>query len=176
MEWILDHLQLVIFIAIAVAASLQRMKKAAGGDSARRQASTGPEEDERTRRIQEEIRRRILERRGLAPVAEADDSESRAFPAAPPRIEEVRPVRVEAPVATVADETMDAEYRRQQEMIERARVALEEARKSRAAVAAAPGSAAAEATDRALPDLHSRGGLRRAVVLREVLGPPIGLR
>jgi hypothetical protein len=70
-----------------------------------------------------------------------------------------------------------AEFRRQQEMIERAR-ALETARRSRVekAATASAAIAVAEGPDRRIPDLRSRPGLRRAVILREILGPPIGLR
>jgi hypothetical protein len=177
MEWVLDHIQIVFLVAIAVAGILQRLKKAPQGDEARRTAPATAQEEERTRRIQEEIRRRIMERRGLAPAAplSGDDAEEpRLFPAAPPMIEEIQPARVEPPfpVAALADGKIAAELKRQQEMADRVRE-LEAAKRSRATMIA---TAVAEPADRSLPDLHSRGGLRRAVVLREILGPPVGLR
>jgi hypothetical protein len=181
MEWILNNLQILFLVAIAVTAILQRLKKAHEGEEAPRTAPATPGDDERTRRIQEEIRRRIMERRGLAPAApqSGDDREGpRPFPAAPPMIEEVRPVRVEAPpVVAAADAKIAAELKRQQEIVERIRQ-LETAKRSRVA-AVSPGSvstAVAEPADRSLPDLQSRSGLRRAIMLREILGPPVGLR
>jgi hypothetical protein len=156
---------------------VQRLKKAPPGDEARPTAPTTIQEEERTRRIQEEIRRRIKERRGLAPAAplSGDDAEEpRPFPAAPPMIEEIRPVRVEPPfpVVALAEGKIAAELKRQQEMADRVRE-LEAATRSTATMIA---TTVAEPADQSLPDLRSRGGLRRAVVLREILGPPVGLR
>ena len=90
MDWVFDHLQILFLVAIAVVAILQRLKKTVAGEGAPRPASATPAEEERTRRIQEEIRRRIMERRGLAPlppVAGAEEEERYPFPAAPPMIE-----------------------------------------------------------------------------------------
>src|SRR5208283_5449371 len=138
MEWILDHLQILILVAIAVAGILQRFKKTAEGEEPRRSMPGAPGDEERTRRIQEEIRRRIMERRGLVPVARQTDDdaeEPRPFPAAPPMIEEIRPVRVEPPpdVASLAEARIAAELKRQQEMVVRVRE-LEAAKRSRAAM------------------------------------------
>ena len=176
MEWVLNHIQILFLVAIAVVGILQRLKKPTEAEEARRATPTTAQE-ERTRRIQEEIRRRIMERRGLAPAAPRSDDdaeESRPFPAAPPMIEEIQPVRVEPPipVAALADGKIAAELKRQQEMAERVRE-LEAAKRSRATMVA---TAVAEPADQSLPELLSRGGLRRAVVLREILGPPVGLR
>ena len=183
MEWVLDHLQILFLVAIAVMAILQRLKKAAGNAESGPAAQVDPEEEARTRRIQEEIRRRIMERRGLAPAEpQARDitSQPTPFPAAPPMIEEVRRFRVEPPPVATADaeavRRAAAELKRQQELNERIRE-LDAARRARAATAAEPAriSLAAPA-DQHLPDLHSHTGLRRAIVLREILGPPVGLR
>jgi hypothetical protein len=177
MEWIFEHLQALFFIAIAVVAILQRLKKSGQEESTPR-SQVAPEEEERTRRIQEEIRRRIMERRGPAPARQPAE-ERRPFPPAPPMIEEVRPLRVEPPSLVEISDGVDdsAEYRRQQDLIERARVA-EAARRSRAAIAGpAPAAVAgAEHSEQLIPGLHDRSGLRRAIVLREILGPPVGLR
>jgi hypothetical protein len=72
------------------------------------------------------------------------------------------------------DPKIAVELTRQQEMIERVRQ-LEAATRLRAAMATVS-TVAAEPVDRSLPDLQSRGGLRRAILLREILGPPVGLR
>ena len=181
MDWVLNHLQVLFVIAIAVVAMLQRLKKGAeGADSGPATAPSDPDEAARTRRIQEEIRRRIMERRGLVPPAREVAPPVTPFSPAPPMIEEVRPFRVESPVAA-ADEIpavqgMAAEFKRQQELNDRVRE-LEAARRAREAVAAeSVKTALAEPTNHALPDLRSHAGLRRAIVLREILGPPIGLR
>src|SRR5262245_49236072 len=69
MNWIFDHFQLVIAVAAAVAAWLNDRRKKAGGAGTEGEAppqSTVTGEDDQTRRIQEEIRRKIAERRGQA--------------------------------------------------------------------------------------------------------------
>ena len=176
MDWVTDHIQILFLVAIAVTAILQRLKKTHEGEEPPLPGSTAPGEAERTRRIQEDIRRRIMERRGLDPAAPRpryDMEESTPFPAAPPMIEEVRPVRVEpAPAVAAADARVAAELKRQQEIVERIQQ-LEAAKRSRATPVV---TAVAEPAGRSLPDLQSRSGLRRAIMLREILGPPVGLR
>ncbi len=164
-------------------AVLQRLKKADGNAGSKPIAPVDPEEEARTRRIQEEIRRRILERRGLAPAAPPVPEaapEPMPFPAAPPLIEEVRTFRVEPPAEIVAvapdGQRASAELKRQQELAERIRE-LEASRRARATVATESArTELAAAADRSLPDLRSHSGLRRAIVLREILGPPVGLK
>ena len=183
MDWVLDHLQVLIFVAIAVTAVMQRMKRAAGGAESRPTAPMDQEEEARTRQIQEEMRRRRLERGGLPPSdapARETASEPPPFPAAPPLIEEVRPVRLEPPREAAAEARESArviaELKRQQELAERVRE-LDAARRTQATIAAESArTALASAADRPLPELRSHAGLRRAILLREVLGPPVGLR
>jgi hypothetical protein len=181
MDWILNNLQILFLVAIAVATVVQRLKKAEKAGETPRPAAATPEEEERTRRVQEDIRRRIMERRGLAP-ADSDEEEPRAILAAPPMIEEVRPLRVETPsgvaaAAAAAEARIAAELKRQQEMVERVR-ALEEARRSKAVLTppVPAGAAAGDSGEQLLPDLRSGSGLRRAIMLREILGPPVALR
>ena len=107
MNWILEHLQLIIVVAGTIAYWInQRAREKAGQDAdydedgkpevrggpARElkplsQDGSDPEADERVRRIQEEIRRKIAERRGQ-PVPP---------PLAPPELSPFRPVFQEAP-------------------------------------------------------------------------------
>jgi hypothetical protein len=120
-----------------------------------------------------------MERRGLTPV-DSDEEEPRAITAAPPMIEEVRPLRVEPPsrvAAAAAEAKIAAELKRQQEMVERVR-ALEAARRSKAVLTppVPAGAAAGDSGQQLLPDLRSGSGLRRAIMLREILGPPVALR
>jgi hypothetical protein len=177
MNWVIDNLQVLIFVAIAIAAIVQKLKKAEKGNEPPRPAPGSPEEAENTRKIQEEIRRRIMERRGLAPTTPGRE-EARPIPVAPPMIEMVRSLRVEPPPAvspTLADEA--AEYKRQQDMLEMVRALEAGKRTQRAAPAiASVATAASDSQERSLPALRNRIGLRQAVVLREILGPPVGLR
>jgi hypothetical protein len=183
MDWILGHLQVLFAVAIAVVAVLQKLKQARSGEEPPGAALKNPEDGERTRRIQEEIRRRIMERRGLLPAAPPPRDVAEAapgFPEAPPMIEAVRPVVVAPPslepakVAATLDRS--TEFERQQRLIEQFRE-LEASRQ--ASTVTVPGPTGATMTapaHRWLPDLRSPQGLRRAMVLREVLGPPVGLR
>jgi hypothetical protein len=195
MDWVLEHLQIVIAIAVVIAAAVQKWRQARTQSTAEPPAQANPEEAARTRRIQEDIRRRILERRGLAPAASVAEDErpgfpeapapvfedrEQAFPSAPPMIEEVRPLVVPPPVlvpmamAPAADDLSEA--KRQRELVQRLRE-LELAANRRAAptgVAAVPVPAAAGGGLRAL--LRSPAGLRQAIMLREIVDPPLGLR
>jgi hypothetical protein len=181
MDWIVEHLQVLFFVAIAIVAILQKLKVVRPGENPPGEPQAGPEDTERTRRIQEEIRRRIMERRGLVPLAPPPQEVAEATQDSPPPIiEEVRPVVVaRAPMVSAeveATTSASQEFERQQQLIGQFRE-LEASR--RASTVTVPGSMAAEVAApvyRMLPDLRSPRGLRRAIVLREVLGPPVGLR
>lgn len=188
MDWLLDHPQVLVVVAIAIAALFQKLKQARSQEAAGRSPATDPEDAERTRRIQEEIRRRIRERRGLAPAAPpapVTAENEPEFPAPPPMIEEVRPIVVKPPPLPVADAAATsghaAEYERQQQMLQQLR-ALKATRQASAAAApaAAPpapvGAAVAAPVSQLPTDLRNPAGLRRAIVLREILGPPLGMR
>jgi hypothetical protein len=191
MDWVLDHLQVLFVIAVAVVAVLQKLKRTRSREAADEPPAVDPEQAERTRRIQEEIRRRIMERRGLAstPQPESETLERPPpLPAPPPLIEEVGPFTVPPSLEQTMEESRAAsaptqEFEHQQRMLQQFRE-LEAARE-----AAHQGVTSAAGTDAAVPasggprpanrvpaDLRSPAGLRRAVVLREILGPPVGLR
>ena len=83
-EWVFDHLQLVLAVAAAFAWWLNQRRRERAGlpadydedgvpDTMRRTVGTPPpvhtDEQERTRRIQEEIRRKIAQRRASTPAA-----------------------------------------------------------------------------------------------------------
>ncbi|HUL53775.1 MAG TPA: hypothetical protein VLT83_10250 [Opitutaceae bacterium] len=183
MDWLLNHPQVLFLIVIAVVAMLQKLKQAHSQDAAGRGPATSQEDEERTRRIQEEIRRRIRERRGLAPAAPPPRAgDHPVFPPAPPMIEEVRPVVVPPPLPVedvTATAGLAAEYERQQKMLQQLQ-AIKAARQTSTSVAPAAAAAAPAAAPVAVghfvADLRNPAGLRRAIVLREILGPPVGLR
>jgi hypothetical protein len=186
MDWVLEHLQIIILAAVAVAAALQKFKQSRAQAGAEPPPAADQDEAERTRRIQEEIRRRILERRGLAPVPPAlTEEEERPFPEAPPMVEEVRPVVVAPPVlvplapapAPAPFDSVEAD--RQLRMMERLRELERTAVPSAFGVPAlaAPGAAPVSTpASGLLALLRQPGGLRQAVVLREIMDAPPGLR
>lgn len=197
LQWVLDNLWTLLIIAGVAAQLLQsiRGRKEQGGrtpdaDAAPEEYEFGdPELAERTRRIREEIQRKIAQRqRGGAPAAETAP-EPATFAEAPPVIREsaAGPAPVPAPAipgyATRIDAQRSAEILEQQAALaDRLRQAQEMKATAlrRAAFEAQTASGVAQARKVArgalLDDLHSPAALRRAFVLREVLGPPVGLR
>lgn len=210
MRWILENINLIIVIAGAVAWWLnQRAREKAGQEAdydddgtpeaPEQRGFEDPQLAERTRRIREEIQRRIEERRrtGDGYTTPARPTEPPPVPAPaelrvptaaeaeepPPLIREV--IVAAAPVAPAAGV---AEARRRAEILEQQASLAEQLRELETMKAAAARRAAYEATVAQhkapvpaarvalLDDLKDASGLRRAVVLREVLGPPVGLR
>ena len=187
MNWVFDHLQLVIAIAGAIAWWLNQKKQAPVDDTAPPKERTfdDPELAERTRRIREEIQRKIEQRaKGYAteqpklPRPEATEP--------PPLVREVVTTRA-AP--EIRKGMSQAEAQRQAEILEQqAALAekLQEAallktaalKRTEFEVATADHSAAARSLSRStmLDDLRDPAALRRAFILREVLGRPVGLR
>jgi hypothetical protein len=148
-------------------------------------------EEARTRRIQEEIRRKIAERAGGGPITLPPPA-----PEPPPLFREQtlapRPVATEptlrdfrresVPPPVMAPSNHAAVLERQQELAEQLRI-LEETRRTTQRKAALVAAATAKDTVHPfgprgdlLADLRGARNLRRAMVLREVLGPPVGLR
>lgn len=219
MNWILEHLQLIIVVAGSIAYWLnQRAKENAGEDADydgdgtpdNRRAPTrelapvsrdgsDPAQDERVRRIQEEIRRKIAERRGqpvpppLAPPT-LDPFRPLFQETPPPLTRPVTPPPLAEPVREVAvsayDDTAALERQRKlEEQLAQLEERRREARRAAQAAAESGGQAAANvAYDAATPDvpglsarrlqdeLKNPRALRRAMVLREVLGAPVALR
>lgn len=188
-------------IAIIIAFISSMLAKAKQADEVKRTPSSPlPPPDDleqaaRTRRIQEEIRRKIAERRGVAtpspeatpPVAPPIFSDWSAGPLPPVDPfggSRARPARatvrreLEPPPVPVA-----AEQERQVEIAGQL-AALAEAQATAGTIAAARVAETSwtEATKSATgasawrKDLRSGADLRRAVVLRELIGPPVALR
>jgi hypothetical protein len=196
MKWAIEHLQIIIAVAAAIAYWLNQRRQAKAEDqpASPRQASDAEEHAERTRRVQEEIRRKIAERRGeilppstSVPAAPRERRPKLLPPLNVPPLEPFggpRHRRPEPPTPPVDDAAERAALERQARLAEQLR-ALEAARQAeqrRAAeiavrraqpvAAAGPRDARADWRDK----LRDPGELRRAIVLREILGQPVGLR
>jgi hypothetical protein len=192
-RWILENPQLLVVIGGAIAYWLNERRKAKETREMAEEARREPDADEmaeRTRRIQEEIRRKIEERQGRVPqpppLFEAEENVE--GPASvPPPLPQLRPVLVsaeEAPGAAELERVME-QQRRYAEQVEQL-AAAERAAKAYAsaqpgmAVYSMPEAGAATRASRhenlVLAGLHDRDALRRAIVLREVLGAPKALQ
>ncbi len=183
MHWIFDNLQVVFALAAAFAYWLSQRKREAEENAAGREESDGPEgprdfgvdieEAERTRRIQEEIRRKIAQRMGHEPAPVAPPPLVREFaPAVPPV------VVTSVPTYAAANEALLQRQRDLAEQLQAAEAARRAARRSRtsAAMAQTSPNRGPETAGSWKEQLRGKDSLRRAIVLREVLGPPVGLR
>lgn len=189
MNWILENLQLVVIVASAFAWWLSQRKKSAEEDAGPLERPEQPpaDLDEQTRRIQDEIRRKIAERRGArpGPLEPPPVPVERRF--RPDRPAEPRPApRREVPEWTSADA---ATLERQRHLEEQMRVLEGQRRAVRAKAQEAfayPASPILPAGPSRLPRarvesewlqlLRDRRSFRQAVVLREILGPPAALK
>lgn len=205
MDWILGHLQIVIGIAGAIAYLFNQQKSAASAreeetDSSKPIGST-VEDPERTRRTQEEIRRKIAERRGKPATRVSTTTSARplASPVLAPRpvanggggLREKLETKLAQAQAREAARATAQERQRQLEAQLRENEAVRLAGQQRfaeiasvnraenksAAVAQTAADALAARGSRAwLDDLRDPRSARRAMVLREVLGEPVGMR
>ena len=186
MDWVFDHLQVIIAAAGAIAWWLNQRRKGAEDAAPNEPTFEDPELAERTRRIREEIQRKIAERaRGYAnerPTIPRDQQ-----PVEPPPI--VREVVVTPPLPKLRTGMTHAEVQRQAEILEQQAALAEQLREAELMKAAAlkrtefeaataDQTAAARTLSRStvLGDLRDPAALRRAFILREVLGPPVALR
>lgn len=207
MNWILEHLQILIGAAAAIAYVLNRKRAAAqeADEQAQRpRADVADDQAERTRRVQDEIRRKIAERRGTGvDSGERQTSRERVPPPLmrPPQVPPVDPFggpvrrvvrKLEEAAANFEERYKDPEEaERVSEMARQAKLA-ERMRELQLAQAAEEKRAAAIllAQKRRVPvvrelvtdadlirsRLRDPHELRRAVILREILGPPVGSR
>lgn len=199
LQWALDNLWTLLIIAGVVAQLLQSIRSRKGPDADAPEADLAPKEyefedpelSERTRRIREEIQRKIAERqRGGQSAPNLPDLEEEALPplAEPPVRREPMSEPAPAPArfpgyATRLDAQRSAEILEQQAALADRLRQVQDMKASavrRAAHEARSVNVSAQARQVArgalLEDLHSPQALRRAFLLREVLGPPVGLR
>ena len=223
MRWVLDNIQLVIVIAGAIAAWLTNRQRIKRGlppvdedghpipQNHPKQASFEATDDaERTRRIQEEIRRKVAERRSESGPPSAPRPPPVTIPA-PTRREATPPPVFQDPVqemmrelqrrfvpvpdapapAEPPTESAQAEGERETLIRQRgleeklqahetqqrtARQRVAEIKATDAAAATSRESAGQAAADRWLTDLRDPETARHAIMLRETIGPPVGLR
>ena len=192
MEWIFDHFQLVLGIVIIVAYLLRGVigNRVSGGDpdtgTMEEPAEVDTDEAERTRRVQEEIRRRILARqRGEEPAQPSRPATVRLDPV-PQRRQTPPPIRQTTAmlVDPLADAASQAILDRQRELEEKMKHLRHLREAGSGNLPKAPSRSWTQESDRRQSamvatrklrgDLHRPDSLRRAIVLREVLGQPLG--
>jgi hypothetical protein len=188
-HWLLDN----VWAAVIIVAVLDQLRKAVFKRKDGTEEVPPPHEErnfedpelaERTRRIREEIQRKIAERARGYPTEQP--TVPRDQPAEPPVVREV--VVSEVP-SVLRPGASRLEAQRHAEILEEQAALAEKLREAKlmkaAAVkraqyeaATADHSAAARTLSRStlLGDLHDPAALRRAFILREVLGPPVALR
>jgi hypothetical protein len=168
-----------IFVAVSIARNALRVAKRISQQPPSPLAAGGPDPEmtERTRRIQEEIRRKIAERRGATAATEALPVGPGMEPPIVPLEQPAEPVLVASDAAVLERQKQLADQLRRLEesrVLSARRVAQvtadlkTESESERGMFAASHGEL--------LADLRDPVSLRRAFVLREVLGPPVGLR
>lgn len=207
LKWLLDNPWVIVVIAGLVAQLFKALGRGARGSAegetppSTREFEFGEAElAERTRKIREDIRRKIEERRGqhLRPVEPPPERprlapEDHSPEATPPPMMElpelIREILPQPPAAMEPPAGLQSEAFREAEEAERQAALMEQLRETELMKAAAQRRAAFEkeisdqqeawrAQTRAtvLDDLGDPAALRRAFILREVLGPPVALR
>jgi hypothetical protein len=211
MSWILEHLQILIGVAAAIAYFINRRKHSEAETetppprSASNAGESSYEQAERTRRVQDEIRRKIAERRGAVPGVPVNPASKSRIPdlVPPPRVPPLDPfggpmrrilrkIEEAAEQATPAPSAQESaaatnELARQRMLEERMRemeatkLVRENQLRTQVALLAKKRSGLNEPSaslpiGRLSRALRSPQELRRAIVLREVLGPPVSLR
>lgn len=189
MKWVSEHLQLIIAIAGAVAWWLTQRKQSAeevAPPPPEEKTFEDPELADRTRQIREEIQRRIEQRaRGHAkePPPPARPEPADFPPVIRELFEESVPPSVIRPSVTRFEAQRQAEILEEQATLaERLReaaaqkVAAQKRTVFEAATADHKAGRRTEARAMIMGDLRTPQALRRAFILREVLGPPVGLK
>ncbi len=198
--WFLDNLEKLVPIVIALLYFLGASRAKKGEEE---QAAPDPEADERARRIQEEIRRKILERqqRGKPPAEQSSCPPDLPTPevASPFRGEFERPSReaveerAPAPAARSEPPPIPREKNPMEVYEEQRRKIESQLRESRELAAKAKAGkigtfpqrpeamARRSRADRSrfariIDDLDDPQSVRKAIVLKEILDPPVALR
>jgi len=154
-----------------VASTIKKNKDKSAAAS--KSAPAGGDEAERTRKVQETIRRKIAERRAAIPPLDPFGGPGGRLRRLmdQPNVVPVRPVAVPPPMP---DERalLDSEAR----LAAQVRQVQDVQQMAPAAVAAAPAGVLQPPVSPWLLELREPSGIRRAIILREILGAPVGLR
>lgn len=205
MDWILKNIVQLATVVVVIVSIVRAMRQAKQTQERHKDETIDSEEQRRTREIQERIRRKIAERRGggevaadpfhpaeeprtLRPSPEATTPPPDPFGELGRKVfaELERKIHPQVEPPRVVPHSNRAELERQAQIAEQLRVAeetrVQTARRAahhaaeRAAAAQSEGALRHAARARLLGELHDPQSLRRAFVLREVLGTPVGLR
>ncbi len=191
MDWILDHLWVLLAAAGAIAQMLIKAKSSGKEEldaPPQKETAGDPALADQTRRIREEIQRKIEQRRRGVPAAERQAesvAESKLEPGRdlPPLVQQV----FSTPRQT-RELAGHIEAQRQAEILERQSALAEQLAQAVAMKAAVQKRTTFETNisdidatnDRSrgalVVELRDPAALRRAFVLREILGPPVALR
>lgn len=186
MNWILDHLQLIFVVGGAIAWWLNQRRQGQTGEETPPQETTFDDPDlaERTRKIREEIQRKIEQRaRGYAHEQPTVPPVQTVGNELPPVIREVVVARQPIHSTSRLDAQRQAEILEQQAALmeqlreaELMKTAAQKRREFESATADHSGEVLTAVRSTVLDDLRTPEALRRAFILREVLGPPVALR
>jgi len=202
MDWIFEHIWVLIAVASVIARLLMKRKQGEAGESTqpppKEYEFEDPELAERTRKIREEIQRKIAERRGQlsqppvlqqaqprpAPIQRSPEATTPPMSPVNTLLEALKSKLepVQPPSRRIAAERTAEENERQMSLLERLKEAelMKTTSQRRVAFEASLVDKESVALQQAravlLDDLRSPQALRRAFVLREMLGPPVALR
>lgn len=187
MDWLLQHLQLLIAAAGGVAWWLNQRRQSRDKPPAKPGGQVGQDDPglaERTRRIREEIQRKIEERaRGEVPSAPQRQTQPKPIlRAGSPQRSRAEPPPLARAGMTPGEEARSTEMlAKQAALAEQLRRAVEiktaALRRIRSGSETLTSEKVVMPTRAAvLDDLRDVGALRRAFILREIIGPPVALR
>lgn len=166
MDWIFDHFQIVVLIAVVIGSLVKRFLEAKAAEK--------------------EARERMDEGDIFDPGEDWEPQQPEQRPFVPPPLVRTTPppLVLETPHPHSREHEADVILKRQQDMQERIRL-IKESKANTTGGAAATNARVSAAQSRAKPikaakaslrgDLRNPKELRRAIVMREILGPPVGL-
>ncbi len=179
-SWLVSHPQLIVVLfvgAMWLIKLINRARTAASGPESVPQEAGGLgtggqggppgqdlDDEERTRRVREDILRKIAERRGGGAAAQPAPARGERQAPGPPALSRAALNIGRGP----AEGNVGTKPRSTEAPVEPPVVAL--------AGIVAGGSPGPTAGSQWLEDLRSRDAVRRAILAREILGPPVALR
>ncbi len=195
MDWIFDNLQILIAAGAGIAYWLNQRNEAKEAEEQAREEEfvtddyEAAEDEARARKIREEIRRKIAERSGgSGPVVINEPVEvppplfERPFQETPPVADPYAhdEWREEPPVVVGPSAEEQAVLERQKRLEERMKELAAQRTQTKNRVETVSRKRKPSSSSQGMrslrDDLRETGSLRRAIVLREVLGPPVSMK